>query len=117
MLHQFILNLLSLFVFGGGHSLLEEALLSSLLDLLDLLHCLDCLHHQLSVVASWDVAALLELENWVYCHFLTMCCSVSLGPFELAGVPLGLEKLVALRAAETEHLTLIKIYHVLWNHF
>ena len=107
MLDKLVLNGLSLSCLCLGHASLEEALLSSSLDLVQFLHGLDCLYHECSVVADWLIAALLELEHWVACHLLAMCSSGGLGPSHLSWVFLGLEQSVALGCAEPEHLGVV----------
>ena len=75
----------------GFHASIKESLLPSLLDLVDFLHCLQCLHHQISIIARWNISPLLEFKDTIICHFLAVRHSVCLSPLQLAWVLLGLE--------------------------
>jgi hypothetical protein len=68
---------------------------------------LDGLDHQVSIIARWDIAALLEFKDAVVLEFFAVCHAVSFGPLYLTRVLLRLEELVAFAAAEAEDLGVI----------
>mmetsp|Transcript_39583 Transcript_39583/g.99493 ORF Transcript_39583/g.99493 Transcript_39583/m.99493 type:complete len:271 (+) Transcript_39583:53-865(+) len=90
-----------------GHAQLPEALLPLLAHLADLLHRRHRLGHRLAIVLERPVAAALQLKRGILSELLPSCLAVRLGPAHLARIPLHFEVLVALGAAEVEHLRVI----------
>ena len=109
------IHALTQLVFGGRpllalcfvHASLEESLLARGFNFVDALHGLHGLDHEISIIARWDIALLLELKHGVVGHLLAVGHAVSLGPLELARVLLRLEQLVALAGAEAEQFRVI----------
>ena len=83
---------------------LVEAVLARGADLQDLLHRLDALVNHDAVVFLRAVAAALQVEGGIVGQVLPVSGAVRLGPRHLARVTLHLEVVVALGAAESEHL-------------
>ena len=61
MLHELVLSSLSLVRFVSSHALVEESLLSSYLDLMDPFDSLQSFHHQVTIIARWNITSLFEL--------------------------------------------------------
>ena len=111
MLHELVLSSLPLVCFVRYHAFVEESLLPGYLDLMHPFDGLQGFDHQVPIIARWNIASLFELEHCVVGHFLSVRHPRCFGPFELSGVFLGFEQLVALAGAEPELLRVVADEH------
>lgn len=89
----------------ASQSALGELAFASATDLLHTLHGVNRRRDEVAVVFDGGVALLRELrqhERRVHDHFLATAGAVRLGPFQLAGLALHLEVLVAFGPTESE---------------
>jgi len=64
-------------------------------------------HHQIAIIARWDIPFLLKLEHGVVGEFFAVSHAVGLGPLKFARILLSFEQLVAFAAAESENLRVV----------
>lgn len=98
-----------------GNPPLGELALATGPDLLNTLHGVNGGRDQVAVVLDGGIALLRKLRQYqrrVHDHLLASAGAVCLGPFQLAGLALHLEVLMAFGAAEAERPRVISVLFV-----